>query len=737
MAGRDDARKLGLTDYEYDEIVKTLGREPNYLELGMYSVMWSEHCSYKNSKPILKRFPTSGPRVLQGPGENAGIVDIGDNLAVVMKVESHNHPSAVEPYQGAATGVGGIIRDIFTMGARPVALLDSLRFGSLDDPGVKYLFGGVVSGIADYGNCMGIPTIGGEVYFDDSYRDNPLVNAMCVGIIRHDRIVKGRAAGVGNSVMLVGSTTGRDGMHGASFASEELSEDSVAKRPSVQVGDPFMEKLLLEACLELLQHKWVVGIQDLGAAGLTSSSCETAARADSGIELDVALVPRREENMTPYEVMISESQERMLVIVEKGHEEDVKKIFEKWDLNAVKIGTVTGDGMLRILENGTVVAEVPAKSLAEGAPSVKRESKKPSYMKELDIDLSKIKVPADLNEALLKLLSSPNIASKAWVYQQYDHTVRTDTVVPPGSDAAVLRIKGTKKGIALTTDCNGYYCFLDPYEGGKQAVAEAARNLVVSGAQPLAITDCLNFGNPEKPEVYYQFERCVDGMAEAARYLNTPVISGNVSFYNETKENAIFPTPVVGMVGILEDVEKHCTMGFKKEGDIVVLLGNNTDELGGSEYLREVIGVRGGKPPRLNLEVEKKVQDCCLKAIELGLVHSAHDVSEGGLAVALAESCITGNTGFSGEIETKLRPDAVLFGEGQSRIIMSLPEENLSLLQKLAGEIGVNISVLGFVRPGKFKIEVKHKGQNVGKIEIPVEKIALSWGNAIRWKVEN
>ncbi|MCR4429975.1 MAG: phosphoribosylformylglycinamidine synthase subunit PurL [Tepidanaerobacteraceae bacterium] len=737
MAGREDAKKLGLADYEYDEIVKTLGREPNHLELGMYSVMWSEHCSYKNSKPVLKRFPTSGPRVLQGPGENAGIVDIGDNLAVVMKIESHNHPSAVEPYQGAATGVGGIIRDIFTMGARPVALLDSLRFGNPDEPRVKYLFGGVVSGIADYGNCMGIPTVGGEVYFDDSYRDNPLVNAMCVGIIRCDRIVRGKAAGVGNSVMLVGSATGRDGMHGASFASEELSEDSVAKRPSVQVGDPFTEKLLLEACLELLQNDWVVGVQDLGAAGLTSASCETAARAESGIELDVSLVPRREENMNPYEVMISESQERMLVIVEKGHEEDVRKIFEKWDLNAVKIGTVTADGMLRILENGTVVAEVPAKSLADGAPSIKRESRKPFYMEDIDIDLSSIEIPEDLNNVLLKLLSSPNIASKAWVYQQYDYTVRTDTVVPPGSDAAVLRIKGTKKGIALTTDCNGYYCFLDPYEGGKQAVAEAARNLVVSGAKPLAITDCLNFGNPEKPEVYYQFEKCVDGMAEAASFLGTPVISGNVSFYNETKDNAIYPTPVVGMVGLLEDVEKRCTMEFKKEGDVVVLLGDNTDELGGSVYLKEIIGLRGGRPPRLNLDVEKKVQDCCLKAIELGLIRSAHDVTEGGLSVALAESCIAGNIGFSGEIETEIRPDALLFGEGQSRIIMSLPEENLSLFQQLAKELDVNITVLGFVKSGNFKLEVKMKGQNVGKVDIPVDKLALSWGNAIKWKVEN
>ncbi|MDI3481736.1 MAG: phosphoribosylformylglycinamidine synthase subunit PurL [Tepidanaerobacteraceae bacterium] len=737
MAGREEAKKLGLADYEYDEIVKTLGRMPNHLELGMYSVMWSEHCSYKNSKPVLKRFPTSGPRVLQGPGENAGIVDIGDNLAVVMKIESHNHPSAVEPYQGAATGVGGIIRDIFTMGARPVALLDSLRFGNLDDPRVKYLFGGVVSGIADYGNCMGIPTVGGEVYFDDSYRDNPLVNAMCVGIIRRDRIVRGKAAGVGNSVMLVGSATGRDGMHGASFASEELSEDSVAKRPSVQVGDPFTEKLLLEACLELLKNEWVIGVQDLGAAGLTSASCETAARAGSGIELDVCLVPRREENMTPYEVMISESQERMLVIVEKGHEEEVKKIFEKWDLNAVKIGTVTADGMLRVKENGTIVAEVPAKSLADGAPSIKRESRKPSYLENIDLDLSSIKIPADLNSVLLKLMSLPNIASKAWVYQQYDYSVRTDTVVSPGSDAAVLRIKGTKKGIALTTDGNGYYCFLDPYEGGKQVVAEAARNLVVSGAKPLAITDCLNFGNPEKPEVYYQFEKCVNGMAEAASFLNTPVISGNVSFYNETKDRAIYPTPVVGMVGLLEDVEKRCTMEFKKDGDIVVLLGENTEELGGSLYLKEIIGVPGGRPPRVNLDMEKKVQDCCLKAIELGFVHSAHDVSEGGLAAAIAESCIAGNIGFSGEIETEVRPDAVLFGEAQARIILSLPEENLSLLQQIARELGVKITVLGFVKCGNFRLEVKSKGYNVRKLDIPVDKLALGWRNAIKWKVES
>ncbi|TYP58515.1 phosphoribosylformylglycinamidine synthase subunit PurL [Thermosediminibacter litoriperuensis] len=736
MAGRDDAKKLGLSDYEYEEIVKTLGREPNNVELGMYGVMWSEHCSYKNSRPVLKRFPTEGGHVLQGPGENAGIVDIGDNLAVVMKIESHNHPSAVEPYQGATTGVGGIIRDIFAMGARPVALLDSLRFGEPDDPRVKYLLKGVVSGIADYGNCMGIPTVGGEVYFNEAYRDNPLVNAMCVGIIRHEEIVRGRAAGVGNSVMLVGSATGRDGIHGASFASEELSEDSTSKRPSVQVGDPFMEKLLLEACLELRKNRWVVGIQDLGAAGLTSACSETAARAGTGIELDVALVPRREEGMTPYEVMLSESQERMLVIVEKGHEEDVQKIFEKWDLHAVKIGTVTGDGMLRVLESGRVAAEVPVKSLADGAPVMKREGRRPAYIDNTDIDYSRLEMPSNLNEVLLRLLSSPNIASKAWVYQQYDHTVRTDTVVSPGSDAAVLRIKGTRKGIALTTDCNGLYCYLDPYEGGKQAVAEAARNLVVSGARPLAVTDCLNFGTPEKPEIFYQFEKCIDGISDAAKALGTPVISGNVSFYNETKERAVFPTPVVGMVGLLEDVERHCTMAFKKEGDVVVLLGLNTDELGASEYLKQIFGIQGGRPPRVELEREKRVQQCCLKAIELGLLSSAHDISEGGLAVALAESCIAGGLGFKGEIHTGFRADALLFGEGQSRIIASLPQKNLSTLIELAEELGVEITVLGFVYPERMDITVKNDGSITGRLSVSLEKMTCVWHDSIKRKVE-
>lgn len=737
MASRDEAKKLGLTDLEYDEILKILGREPNYLELTLYSVMWSEHCSYKNSKVVLKRLPTEGPQVLQGPGENAGIVDIGENLAIVMKVESHNHPSAVEPYQGAATGAGGVIRDIFAMGARPIALLNSLRFGSLDNPRAKFLFKGAVAGIGDYGNVIGIPTIGGEVCFDDAYKENPLVNAMCVGIIRHDKIVRGKAAGIGNSVMVVGAATGRDGMHGASFASGELSDDNPDQGSPMQVGDPFKEKQLMEACLELLEKEWVIGVQDMGAAGVVSSTCETAARAGSGIELDVALVHQRDENMKPYEIMISESQERMLVIVEKGHEDDVKQIFKKWGLEAEKFGTVTDDGMLRILENGKVVGEVPAKSLAEGVPIVKRESKRPSYLDNLTVDISKLPEPDDLNEVLLKLFDLPNIASKAYVYNQFDQTAGTDTVVSPGSDAAVLRIKGSKKGIAVSIDGNGYYCYLDPYEGGKQVVAEAARNLVVTGAKPLALTDGLNFGNPEKPEVYYQFEECIKGISEASKDLGIPVISGNVSFYNEGKESTVYPTPIIGMVGVLEDVNKHCTMEFKKSGDLVVLLGENTDEIGGSVYLKEILNIVGGPAPRLNLDDELNVQKCCLKAIELGLVNSAHDVSDGGLAVALAECCIAGKLGFEGEIEADIRPDVLLFGEGQSRIILSLSEENFEALNQLAKEMNVKLSVLGKVKPDIINVRIRRNGSVAGEINVSLGKITEVSKNAIKRRVEN
>jgi len=727
-----EALKLGLNENEYSEIVNTLKREPNHVELGMYSVMWSEHCSYKNSKKYLKRFPTKGERVLVGPGENAGIVDIGDGLAVVLKIESHNHPSAVEPYQGAATGVGGIIRDIVAMGARPIALLDSLRFGNLKNPRVKYLFSNVVAGIGDYGNSVGIPTVGGETYFSDEYDENPLVNAMCVGIIKKDEIKRGTARGVGNSVILVGALTGRDGIHGASFASEELSEDSKEKRPSVQVGDPFMEKLLIEACLEVLKFDFVVGIQDLGAAGLTSACSETAARAGTGIEIDVDLVPKREEGMTPYEVMLSESQERMLLIVKEGYEEEVIKAFKKWDLNAVKIGKVTDDGMLRVLEKGQKIAEVPAKSLAEGAPQVIHEIREPVVQEEKDI--VNVKVPEELNEVFKILLSLPNIADKSLVYHQYDYMVRTDTVVAPGSDAAVLRLKGTKKGLALTCDCNAFYCYLDPYEGGKQAVAEAARNIVVSGAAPLAITDCLNFGNPEKNEVIYQFAKCIEGMAEAAEYFKIPVVSGNVSFYNESKNKAVLPTPVVGMIGLMEDILKHTTQSFKKQGDLVILIGENTEELGGSEYLKNVHKIRYGKPPKVDLKKEKLVQDFCLKAIELGLLRSAHDVSEGGLAVALAECAITGGFGFKGDIYTSLREDAVLFGEAQSRIIVSIDEKEFSTFKRLAEEEGIIYQVLGFVDKDSFEITVKNN--RMRKISLGLDEISYIWRNSLKWALE-
>lgn len=730
MSEKLEAKKLGLTDMEYDEIVKDLGREPNKLEVWLYSAMWSEHCSYKNSRKVLKRFPTEGSQVLQGPGENAGIVDIGDDLAVAMKIESHNHPSAIDPYNGAATGVGGILRDIFTMGARPIALLNSLRFGKIEDKRVKFLLEKAVEGMADYGNTMEVPTVAGEVYFDKSYKENPLVNAMCVGIIRHDEIVRGTASGVGNSVMLIGNATGREGVHGASFASAELGDDS--NITEMQVGNPELERRLMEASLEIIKEDLVVGIQDLGAAGLISSSCEMAARAGSGIEIDVAKVHCKEDDITPYEIMLSETQERMLLIVKKGHEEDVKKICKKWDLPAVCVGTVTDDEMVRVLNDGKVEGEVPATSLAEGAPIVERESKKPEYMDKVK-NIKEFSQPEDLNQVLLKLLEHSNIASKQQVYSQFGGS--DNLVVPPGSDAAVVKIVGTNKAIALSCDCNGYYCFLDPFEGGKQVVAEAARNIVTSGAKPLAITDGLNFGSPENPEVYYQFEKCVDGISEAAKALGTPVISGNVSFYNESEGKAIFPTPVVGIVGVLDDVEKHCTMDFKNEGDLVILLGENTDEIGGSVYLEEIHGIEGGTSPKVDLEKEKKVQECCYKAIQLGLIDSAHDISEGGLAVALAESCISGNLGFDGEVETDYRADTLLFGEGQSRIIVSLSKSNLSMLQKVAEELGVKVSLLGSVKASGFKLKVNSGNEITGEIDIETKEIAKAWKNSLQRKL--
>ncbi|HHY13389.1 MAG TPA: phosphoribosylformylglycinamidine synthase subunit PurL, partial [Thermoanaerobacterales bacterium] len=656
----------------------------------------------------------------------AGIVDIGDNLAIVMKVESHNYPSAIEPYEGAATGVGGILRDIFTMGARPIALLNSLRLGKLENPRVKYLFDGIVSGIAGYGNTMGIPTVGGEVYFDDSYKDNPLVNAMCVGILKHDEIVTGKASGVGNAVIIAGAKTGRDGIHGASLASEEMEE---SKAPTIQAGDPYTEKLLMEACLELFKTDAVVGVQDLGAAGLTSSSCETAARGGAGIKIDVSLVTQRDEGMTPYEIMLSESQERMLIIVEKGREEEAQKIFDKWDIDAAKIGEVTDDGMMRILNNGEEVAAVPALSLAEGAPTIKGDTERPKYLEDVNMfDTNNLPLPTDYNEVLKELIGSLNICSREWIYRQFDYMVRTDTVGPPGSDAAVIRIKDTNKGIALTIDCNGHYCYLDPYEGGKIAVAEAARNIVCSGAKPLAITDGLNFGNPNNPEIYWQFEKCAEGISEACKALNTPVIGGNVSFYNEVQEKAVYPTPIIGMVGVIDNLDRLTTMDFKNPGDLVVLLGENKDEIGGSEYLKVKFDQYKGAPPSLDLEEEKKVQELCLQAISLGIIKSAHDISEGGLVSALAESCITGKKGAKIELtKGDLREDVLLFGESQSRIIVSLAKENLYLLEKLSKEFNTPIEVIGWVAEEDFTIDINDIKGSTNLINLKVGEIEEIW----------
>ncbi len=722
-------REIGLTDEEYQRVVDILGRKPNWTETGLYSVMWSEHCSYKNSKPVLRRFPTSGPRVLQGPGEGAGIVDIGDNQAVVFKIESHNHPSAIEPYQGAATGVGGIIRDVFSMGARPVALLNSLRFGELTSPRVKYLFENVVAGIAGYGNCIGIPTVGGEVNFDATYEGNPLVNAMCVGLIDHDKIQKGVATGVGNPVIYVGASTGRDGILGATFASEELNDESEKKRPAVQVGDPFMEKLLLEACLELIDTGIVVGIQDMGAAGLTCSSAEMASKAGNGIEMNLDLVPQREAGMSAYEMMLSESQERMLVVVEKGKEAEAIAIFDKWGLASAVVGRVTDDGMLRLLHHGEVVAEVPVKTLADDAPVYHRPSAVPAYYEaNANVDpVAAIPEPADVNETLKALLAQPTVANKAWVYEQYDHIVRANTAVKPGSDAAVVMIRGTRKALAMSTDCNGRYVYLDPQVGGAIAVAEAARNVVCSGAEPLAITDCLNFGNPEKPEVFWQFEKAVDGMSEACLALNTPVIGGNVSFYNERSGDAIYPTPTVGMVGLIADVDHITTQDFQAEGDAIILLGETYAELGGSEYQKWATGSISGRPPQLDLAKEAAVQKLVLDAIRQGLVKSAHDLSEGGLGVALAESCFGSGIGAAVSLQSDLRSDVLLFSESQSRILLSVAQEQTDAVLALAKERGVPAQVIGTT--GGERLVVNVNGTEV--IHAPLADLKAAWKDAI------
>ncbi len=721
-------KQMGVSDSEYELICSFMGRKPNYTEIGVFSVMWSEHCAYKNSKPLLRRFPTSGPRVLMGPGEGAGIVDIGDNQAVVFKIESHNHPSAVEPYQGAATGVGGIIRDIFSMGARPVAILNSLRFGKLESDRVKYLFEHVVSGIAGYGNCIGIPTVGGEVVFDESYEGNPLVNAMCVGIIDHDKIQRGVAKGVGNPVFYVGPPTGRDGIHGATFASVELTEESEANRTAVQVGDPFMEKLVMESCLELIDSGIVLGIQDMGAAGLTCSSAEMASKAGNGLELYLDQVPQREEGMTPYEMMLSESQERMLFVVEPKDEAQAREIFDRWGVICAKVGKVTDDGRLKLIHHDEVVGDMPVKALVDECPIYQKPTQEPAYNKhQAAVDTLRYEEVKDLGGALKKVLGSPSLASKAWVYNQYDYMVRTSTAVRPGSDAAVVTVHGTRKALAMTTDCNGRYVYLDPERGGRIAVSEAARNIVCSGAEPLAITDNLNFGSPEKPEIFWQMEKAVDGMAEACRELGTPVIGGNVSLYNENTKGAIYPTPVVGMVGLIHDTDHITTQAFKAEGDVIYLLGDTLAELGGSEFQAVVHGVSEGRPPELDLGTEKKLLDGVLKAIQSGLVQSAHDVSEGGLAAALAESCISGNVGATVEWSTELRSDVALFSESQSRIVLSVSADHKNALEKLLQEAGVPFTALGFVGGSKLSININ----GASALEESVEALKSVWEDAI------
>ena len=770
----------GLTSEEFERIKKILGREPNFTELGIFSVMWSEHCSYKNSRKELKKFPTTGPNILVKAGEeNAGVVDIGDGWAVAFKMESHNHPSAIEPFQGAATGVGGIIRDIFTMGARPEFCLNSLRFGPIianADCGSpiadrkaaheqdlsaigdrqsaiaanRRLFTGVVSGIAHYGNCVGVPTIGGEIYFDESFEGNPLVNVFCLGVLRHEELARGTAEGAGNPVFYVGAETGRDGLAGAAFASRELTEESREDRPAVQVGDPFKEKLLLEACLELLASDAVAGIQDMGAAGLTCSTCETASRAGSGIEIDLAKVPKREPGMTPYEILLSESQERMLIIARRGKEGVVREVFEKWDVPCAEIGRVTSDGIMRVRNNGQIAAEIPAKALADEAPLYSREAKPvPTRRDDRWIDnLPKI----DTHEALRQLLRDPTLASKNWVYRQYDHTVRTGTIVKPGSDAAVFFVRYANKILAATTDCNSTYCALDPREGGKIAVAEAARNLTCSGAKPLAVTDCLNFGNPYKPENFWQLREAVEGVAEACRMFGTPVTGGNVSLYNESPAGVVDPTPTVAMVGLIDDEKHITTQWFKNEGDVIILVGKIGSELGGSQFLKICHGRKEGPPPHIDLAHEIKIQDAVRDLIREGLVKSAHDCSEGGLGVALAECCFSPEKNFGAAIDCSRRPvgDAqhtetpserhashseaatVLFNESQSRIVISVAPEGVNKTMAMLRDRDVPFQQLGRVSRDQLRIEV-----NKQKFAWPIAGLYDGWWNSIRRLVES
>ena len=714
----------GLTAEEYEQIKNHLGREPNLTELGIFSVMWSEHCSYKSSRLHLEGLPTDGPQVVEGPGENAGVVDIGDGLAAVFKIESHNHPSFIEPYQGAATGVGGIIRDVFTMGARPMALLDSLHFGPLSNPANQLIVEGVVAGIAGYGNCMGIPTVGGEIYFEDRYSHNPIVNVFCLGTAPIDQIFRARASGVGNPVIYVGARTGRDGIHGATMASEEFSEDSQSKRPTVQVGDPFLEKLLLEACLEAMRSGAVVGIQDMGAAGLTCSTCEMGSRGQVGIEIDLARVPQREEGMTPYEIMLSESQERMLLVAQKDREEELLQIFRKWDLEGVVIGQVRNGDTLTVHQEGETIAQVPMGALTTEAPVYDRPAQEPGYLSGIslwhELDFAE---PSDYNALLMDLVESSHLCSRRWVYQQYDHMVRTNTVVFPGSDAAVLRLKKSQGGLAISLDGNSRYCYLNPRNGAVLAAAESCRNLACSGALPLAVTNCLNFGNPENPEVMWQFIEAIRGLGQACQAFNTPVTGGNVSFYNETNGGAIFPTPVLGMVGKIDDLRCVPRSHFTGAGDRICLLGETRAELGGSVYLEHLGLPLSGPCPTIDLGREKVLHGKLLELTKRGLVKSAHDVSEGGLALSLAESCFPAKCGVRVDVKTPFRADYSLFSESASRVVVSLEEARIEEFLDTLSDFPV--AELGEVTDQNFELNVN--GQPL--ISLPLVDIFRKWDN--------
>lgn len=722
-------KEHGINEEEWQFVLKTLKREPNFTELGIISVMWSEHASYKNSIELIKTLPREGKALLTETGEeNAGVIDIGEGLAVSFKIESHNHPSAVEPYHGAATGVGGILRDIFTMGARPIAVLNSLRFGNPDDSNVKFLMHGVVDGIADYGNCFGVPNIGGEVYFEDSYTGNPLVNAMAVGILKHEHLAKSGAEGIGNMVMYVGAKTGRDGIHGTTFASVEITEESEENRTAVQVGDPFLEKLLMEATLETIEADIIVAVQDMGAAGLTCSTSEMSGKTGVGIEIDVNLVPKRETGMTPYEIMLSESQERMLMIVEPHHVAQVKEIYKKWDLDAEIIGKVTDDGLLRVKEGDVVKAELPSKMLILGgdAPVYNREAKKPDYIDEVqNADLAQLPEPKDYNATMLKVISSSNIASKRSIYNQYDHMIQANTMVEPGSDAGVIRIQGTNKALAMSTDCNGRHCWLNPYEGAKGAVAESARNVVCSGATPMAISNCLNFGNPYKPDVFWTFKEAIRGITDACLAFDTPVTGGNVSFYNESPQGSIYPTPTIAMLGIIEDKTKIMDQYFKDDGDVIILLGDRANNIGGSEYLKEVHNKITGNAPIVDVEKEKRLYEVVLKLIDERLIKSAHDCSDGGLAIAIAESCFNPQLKTKGaiiDLDFEHRIDAELFGEAHSRVVISTVAANVPAILEICGDFPC--TVIGEVTGDRFMINKL--------IDLPKDELHSAWYNKIK-----